>query len=1258
MRFFADGPDFPSHLLEQQAQGNVVFFCGAGVSIPAGLDSFWELTDRIITALDSDEGRIALSRGADFDRIFNLLVKRYGREEIDRQIFLALGTKRAKTLAHHRAILNLAKNAAGSTQLVTTNFDLLFERAGCRAAKVVPPNLPNLEINRTLEGIVYLHGRLVDPDKELHPRYIISSADFGRAYLAEGWATKFVRELRETFTLVFLGYSADDPPMRYLLEGMHDREGANYSNPIYAFAAEDPKADNELWIDRGVIPISYDPVEHHSKLWQSIHAWSESAADPEKWTAHVVSLAQSGPRSLEAHERGQVVELVSNKAGAAAFAKAEPAISSEWLCVFDPNARYAEPRKVSWEGDAVELDPQSVYGLDSDPPRPRKSEKVLYREQAQNPLRWSEQDGEGFGQPTLQGSYQIFHHPLPGRLHHIATWFGRVCGEPSAIWWSAGWTRISEHLIWFVARRLRDRHGGRLPQPAADFWSYYLEHLNSFAFDEHEFRWFEFEGLVKTLGWKGHTLRYFERCLAPTVTCARPTMGAPIPPEGDWDTLSLPQVASLSVKVLDRHNTELQIPHEQITSVMKLLRDALHRMTELLDEIGDKFWSPPNLHPPEQPGESYHGRKEQLVIWFSRLFESLSHHDLQSAKAEWKTWPKTGHRVFTKLGLWAATNKGVADDASVAELLKDLSDEEFWASNNQRDVLILLKKRWSTFTSKQKRFVELRLEGGPPHWPYLDADSYELRKASHAATRLRWLELNGCSLSTSAKNALQRLRKVDNKFTDEWAQTADESLGPRGGVIAEDTDSQGLENFRVSEILDKAEEFSGENFGELKHYRPFRGLVETHPFLALSALRRGLRDGEFIATYWQDLLDGWPKRTPLRLRLLLGHTVANLSSELGLQLRYQSTAWLRKNLSVLYRVRPQQALAICDGVVAPFKNAPAELTRSSVSNVRVDGEEQQESAASRIKVINSPVGHLAEAIWSLNPRNSDAPVEIHADIRGRLEDLCKIPGDGGQHAIASLLIRLDWIVYKFPKWADDFILPMLDLESPESEAAWHGFVWGRHQLPNEVWQLVSRPLLALLRSESDWVMGIEGRKRLVSILVALSNPNWSPEGAIISFAEARNALKLMSETERSHALWQLGKMWREPDQWKTFVKPFIENAWPLEKRFRSEQSTRGFIRLADNAGEHFPDLVKTVKRLLRPVAHADTFTYRLSQGMKGEDSHIKEHPYEAIQLLNAITGDDRVSIPYRLAESLDILGEIEPSIRQSKEFRRLRNLVE
>lgn len=38
--FIVNGPDIPESLLEAHEEGRIVFFCGAGISYPAGLPGF------------------------------------------------------------------------------------------------------------------------------------------------------------------------------------------------------------------------------------------------------------------------------------------------------------------------------------------------------------------------------------------------------------------------------------------------------------------------------------------------------------------------------------------------------------------------------------------------------------------------------------------------------------------------------------------------------------------------------------------------------------------------------------------------------------------------------------------------------------------------------------------------------------------------------------------------------------------------------------------------------------------------------------------------------------------------------------------------------------------------------------------------------------------------------------------------------------------------------------------------------------------
>src|SRR3546814_12988622 len=69
MRFIADGPSLPDELLTARDAGQVLFFCGAGVSqAKAGLPNFATLAGKVLTllgsALDSPARRLFQSAPA------------------------------------------------------------------------------------------------------------------------------------------------------------------------------------------------------------------------------------------------------------------------------------------------------------------------------------------------------------------------------------------------------------------------------------------------------------------------------------------------------------------------------------------------------------------------------------------------------------------------------------------------------------------------------------------------------------------------------------------------------------------------------------------------------------------------------------------------------------------------------------------------------------------------------------------------------------------------------------------------------------------------------------------------------------------------------------------------------------------------------------------------------------------------------------------------------------------------------------------
>lgn len=1257
MRFVENGPSLPAHLLDEQAQGNVIFFCGAGVSMPAGLDSFWALTNRIINTLDATKARKALADKESFDRVFNVLVREFGREEIDSQIYAALGVGKPRTLKHHRDILALSRGASGNPQVVTTNFDRLFEQAGRDVRPIIPPGLPDIELNQAIRGVVYLHGRLADPRQpEEIPSYVIGSSDFGRAYLAEGWATRFVKALREKYTIVLLGYSADDPPMRYLLEGLNVRTGVIYQSPIYVFTDRSTDDAEEIWQDRGVTPICYTPDKTHSGLWRTITAWAKAARSPDRWANEVLSLARQSPAELEPFQRGQVVQLVSTTKGAKAFANADPAPGAEWLSVFDPNVRYLAPGQESRNRDAKQIDPQNFYGLDDDPLRPSPNERRTVPENARNPLAWQKGDGVQPERMTLQGGGTLWHYPLPDRLHHLARWFGAQSHEPAALWWASAYYRPNLHLLWFVSNRVRSRYGKEMPPTAQTLWNLYLEALDMLPEEERSDRWFAFEGMLKRSGWTPAVSRFFERCVTPFVEISRPFMSPPRPPLEDWDKLRIRDVVDLKVASLDRHNHDVKWPPESLAQVAQIVRGSLERISALLDEIGDLFWHPPTLLP-EADSDGFSGKKSHNVLWFRTIYLALVAHDPDLARREFLAWSTTETRIFAKFRLWAAADPKIATAAEALAIIVSLPCETMWNAYNQRELLHLIKARWGEWSHRQKRTVERLLEAGPPTYRDERRRQYRERRAAYAATNLRWLELQQCRLTAAGQHALAKLKLIHPKWNDSWAEDADDSHDSRGGWVREVSDPGDLDLLPLDQVVDIALARTKRPIRELASYHPFRGLVEEHPYKALAALRSAYRKGAFPAQLWGDLFNKWPKDTAPKLQCLLAHSFIRLSPAQATTLRYEAPNWLEKHLPALYANGRTNALAIFDGFLHPFLSSAPDATDSGIGATTIGGVEQQQSEVSISKAINSPIGTLTQALWTLTPQKAKRHKSLNRNLASRFEALAAAPGHGGGHAVAVLTQHMGWIDYCFHDWAETFLLPMFQLDHPLAEAAWHGLAFNRNAMPAPFWQQLKAPMLKILKGEAGWTLDEEERDYFGSLLVWLSRPvpDFAP---LFSFEEIRDALTTIDDDLRGRILWTLGNSLQEHGQWVEFIKPFIENSWPRALRYRSDETTRGFVQIAEKAGDHFPDAVKTILPLIRPVPNADMLTYRISRDRKDKENIARNHPQVAMRLLNAITPDDRARMPYELAGALDALAELDPRIKDMSEYRRLKDLLE
>jgi len=189
----------------------LVVFAGAGVSMgePSNLDSFSILAEKIATGTGKRPE-------PPLDRFLGRL--KHDGIEIHERAAKLLNPEGSKPNALHHNLLRLFRTV-DRVRIVTTNFDLHFENASLDVFGSQPDvyKAPALPLGNSFNGIVHVHGAL---PRAKGKEIVLTDADFGRAYLTEGWARRYLVEVFRAYTVLFVGYSHDDIVMTYLARAL------------------------------------------------------------------------------------------------------------------------------------------------------------------------------------------------------------------------------------------------------------------------------------------------------------------------------------------------------------------------------------------------------------------------------------------------------------------------------------------------------------------------------------------------------------------------------------------------------------------------------------------------------------------------------------------------------------------------------------------------------------------------------------------------------------------------------------------------------------------------------------------------------------------------------------------------------------------------------------------------------------------------------------------------------------------------------
>ncbi|OHZ36183.1 MULTISPECIES: SIR2 family protein [Rhizobium/Agrobacterium group] len=352
--------------MNDHAEGKVIFFCGAGVSLDAGYPLFRGLVEElhkrspIAAPLEFQDAM----RDQNYEFALSIIQRKLGTNALKlRRDTAKILSVRPKTLKNHLSILRLSYLRDDSCRLVTTNFDRLFIQAARKFRKIKVDSAPKLPIPKAdrWDSVVHLHGLLPSQPDDLElGNLILTSADFGEAYLTDSYCSRFVVELLRNFTVVFIGYSLNDRIMRYLLDAIsysekfyENADVDGHFNKPYAFVEHNENDKEDVfrqWDLKEVTPIPYF-VEgalrgnhgSHFRLYNTIDAWAELAAGGQN--ARVTLALNEATKPFLAEDtfgQERLLWALRDETGKAAEALAkvearEQTASIDWLPFFAKN---------------------------------------------------------------------------------------------------------------------------------------------------------------------------------------------------------------------------------------------------------------------------------------------------------------------------------------------------------------------------------------------------------------------------------------------------------------------------------------------------------------------------------------------------------------------------------------------------------------------------------------------------------------------------------------------------------------------------------------------------------------------------------------------------------------------------------------------------------------------------------------------------------------------------------------------------------
>ncbi len=1264
MQFIGNGPDIPEALLEAHEEDRVVFFCGAGISYPAGLPDFKGLVDDIYRRLGTtrtDIEKDAYERNQ-FDRTLDLLERRIPGQRIAVRRTLADALKpklrRRGAIDTHTALFRLARRRHdGTLQLVTTNFDRIFEYAAKRSRQpyhaYVAPTLPIPKASRW-NGLVHLHGRLPSKqDESALNSLVVTSGDFGLAYLTERWAARFVSELFRNYVVCFVGYSINDLVLRYMMDALAaDRRLGEAMPQAYALGGRNPSQEKTQaieWKSKGVSPILYEvhPGRNgHSALHQTLKVWGETARDGILGKERIVvqhALARPSASTQQDDFVGRVLWALSDRSGRPAkrFSGLDPAPPLEWLMAF------SEERFRSADLSRFGISPRSPIDADL-----RFS--LVARPAPYQYASWM----------TLVGSMRDA--AWDDVMHHIAHWLTRYLNDPRLIHWlMENGSHLHDRLSRVIESKLdhydklqREGKSDELDEIIANsphaipneamriLWCLLLRgRVKSFRSDHNLYGWMDHlkrDGLSASLRMQ---LREF---LSPMIALSKPFRWRDEATEPGLPN-TLRQIVDWKLVLASDHvqSSIRNQPDEHWRGVLPVLLDDLQQLLcdalDLVRELGEaddrrdrSFSNLPSIEPHWQ--NRGHLDWVALIELLRDAWLAVREDDPAKATRIATRWFELPYPTFKRLAFFAASREGCIDSALWSSWLLSDTCWWLWSVETQREVLRLLTLQGHCLSSSQGP-LEAAILDGPPRDMYVESLEPECREK--IVRRSAWLLLakldaSGLDLRDAARSRFDALSSANPswKLSPHEREEFPYWISGTGDPDYEENRKIDIAPRKRRALVQWLKNHPGQQ--RSSNEDTWRDTCRTRFFHCLFALRDLTEERDWLATRWREALQVWSEEGLVQRSWRHAAPLVRAMPDDILQEIAHDVAWWLEAISKSVEGHEEILLDLCQRIL----NLPPGPD-SGMTMIR-DGIQRPVTEA-----INHPVGLVTQALLNLwfrrEPNDND---RLPADIEPLFRRMCKTQTEQFRHGRVLLASRLIALFRVDQPWTEQHLLPLFRwADNPgEAQMVWEGFLWSPR---------LYRPLLdalkpQLLETAHHYRNLCEHGPQYLAFLTyaALERRDGDDPISYQSAFEVipREGLQEVART-LSQALESAGKQ-REA-YWVNRIRPFWQDMWPQSLDLVSDDIAESLALMSISAGERFPDAVDLIHGWLQPIERPDYVVRQLQ-----ESGFCTRFPDVALRVLDAVIQDQPWK-PAELGQCLIAILQAEQNMQDDPRYRRL-----